>query len=729
MSHFVSRDYWEERYVKGGTSGAGSYKHLAQFKADVINLIVPELRVHSIIDFGVGDGNQLRLINLGNETTGTRVDYTGVDVSPRAIAMCRAVYPDLRFMLDTEAVSMCISADMVMSCDVIYLLVEDSAYEKYMDDMFRMASRYVLIYARDSEKNHATHVKFRKFTTRIATSHPEWNLCAHIPQMYAQNILGANNESTSPSDFYIYKKGPTPPSASLPVRRGRVVITGSFGSRGAQNVVYRFMEVYARRVGADFYVLNDHSMHYIRHARHEYSVFLEQVRVGRGNNIAYAFKILSIHYMLQQYESVLWLDDSCIVDVERCEDVFTKYNSSLCMVAAYNEGERRELSSVRFDVEFVKQCKNGFMLDPSRYVNTGVLLCHTSFLECLNVASLMDHTDLLASKYPTQAFFNYIIQSSCGDHRLSCIDPLFNTMFFDCEYNETGRKKIAEDIADTYLEHSQVGIFHVTGFYKNRGSIIRRIAKFVTHKLITISLTTWSERLGVVHLALQSILNQDPAPRSIVLWLASDEIPEDQTLPESLQRTITASNHVIKVRYVPKNIMSYKKLVPALLDTELHDHCIVTADDDIIYQPGWFSALLDTHIDHPKSIVAHRVRKIKFPEPYVSWPLVQKHTNGNAAELLPTGCGGILYPPRSLHKNVLGMDLAMHIAPTADDLFFWIHALMNRTPVVLTKHPMYREREIPNTSKHGLAKINVEGGQNDLIFRKLLDHYNLSIRV
>ena len=34
---FNSRKYWNNRYAKGGTSGEGSYNHLAQFKGDVIN--------------------------------------------------------------------------------------------------------------------------------------------------------------------------------------------------------------------------------------------------------------------------------------------------------------------------------------------------------------------------------------------------------------------------------------------------------------------------------------------------------------------------------------------------------------------------------------------------------------------------------------------------------------------------------------------------------------------
>jgi hypothetical protein len=69
------------------------------------------------------------------------------------------------------------------------------------------------------------------------------------------------------------------------------------------------------------------------------------------------------------------------------------------------------------------------------------------------------------------------------------------------------------------------------------------------------------------------------------------------------------------------------------------------------------------------------------------------------------------------------MELALRLAPTADDLFFWIHAVLNRTSVVLTKQPIVDVIELPGASENGLAQINCVLGQNDVIVRKLLDHY------
>ena len=56
---FNSSKYWEDRYKNGGNSGAGSYNTLAKFKASVINHFIENNKIQSLIDYGVGDGNQL----------------------------------------------------------------------------------------------------------------------------------------------------------------------------------------------------------------------------------------------------------------------------------------------------------------------------------------------------------------------------------------------------------------------------------------------------------------------------------------------------------------------------------------------------------------------------------------------------------------------------------------------------------------------------------------------
>ena len=64
----------------------------------------------------------------------------------------------------------------------------------------------MIIYARDEDLNHTHHVKFRKFTNYIQNTFENWKLIQHIPNRFKQILIGHNNDTTSPSDFYIFKK-------------------------------------------------------------------------------------------------------------------------------------------------------------------------------------------------------------------------------------------------------------------------------------------------------------------------------------------------------------------------------------------------------------------------------------------------------------------------------------------------------------------------------------------
>jgi cyclopropane fatty-acyl-phospholipid synthase-like methyltransferase len=171
-----SSTYWESRYVRGGTSGAGSYGVQAEFKASFLNEFVARNAVKSVIEFGCGDGNQLQFARYPA--------YLGLDVSRSAVKMCADAFKDdlsKSFLCyDPDAFSdpaRFIRADLALSLDVIYHLVEDNVFETYMRNLFDAADRFVIVYATDHERrNRAPHVRNRMFTTWIETHMPDWEL-------------------------------------------------------------------------------------------------------------------------------------------------------------------------------------------------------------------------------------------------------------------------------------------------------------------------------------------------------------------------------------------------------------------------------------------------------------------------------------------------------------------------------------------------------------------------
>lgn len=197
-----SANYWEDRYRQGGTSGAGSYDRLAQFKAQVLNTFVRENNIRSVIEFGSGDGAQLELADYP--------DYTGVDVSTTAIETTRRRFAGnsaIRF-LHTAEVPDDLQADLVLSLDVIYHLVEDEVFNDYMTQLFAASSRWVIIYAsNESQPPQTPHVRHREFTRWIDANEPRFRLIQRIPNAYPYSA--DDPDHTSFADFYIFELSPT----------------------------------------------------------------------------------------------------------------------------------------------------------------------------------------------------------------------------------------------------------------------------------------------------------------------------------------------------------------------------------------------------------------------------------------------------------------------------------------------------------------------------------------
>lgn len=196
-----SAAYWEQRYKDGGNSGAGSYNRLAHFKAAMINDFVSTNNVEDVIEYGCGDGNQLTLANYKR--------YTGFDVSDAALNKCRQTFKgdgtkSFRKFDDYKGET----ADLSMSLDVVYHLVEDAVFDLYMRRLFSSSRRFVLIYSSNDEalnlRKGANHVRHRKFTDLVGSNTQAWTLITYLPNEFPYDESDPDN--TSFADFYIFAK-------------------------------------------------------------------------------------------------------------------------------------------------------------------------------------------------------------------------------------------------------------------------------------------------------------------------------------------------------------------------------------------------------------------------------------------------------------------------------------------------------------------------------------------
>ena len=194
-----SEIYWEQRYAAGGTSGAGSYGEFAKFKAEILNAFVAEKGVKSVIEFGCGDGNQLTLAEYPS--------YLGFDISEAAVNACRKRFegdPTKAFDVIPRYGGQ--QADLAVSLDVVYHLVEDEIFDEYMRKLFIASKQYVVVYSSDTDDNRGfdgTHVKHRRFSSWIKRNLPGWRLIKHIPNRYPYR---GDHRTGSFAEFFFYER-------------------------------------------------------------------------------------------------------------------------------------------------------------------------------------------------------------------------------------------------------------------------------------------------------------------------------------------------------------------------------------------------------------------------------------------------------------------------------------------------------------------------------------------
>ena len=171
-----SAAYWESRYAAGGASGLGSTGPQAAWKADVVNRWVRELGVTSVVDLGCGDGQQLALAEYPR--------YLGIDASGTAVRRCMARFADDRTksflrLAPGEFADPAgwLRADLALSMEVLFHLVEREVFEDHLRLLFSSARRWVVICSNDTDGGErVAHERHRSFTPWVAEHEPGWEL-------------------------------------------------------------------------------------------------------------------------------------------------------------------------------------------------------------------------------------------------------------------------------------------------------------------------------------------------------------------------------------------------------------------------------------------------------------------------------------------------------------------------------------------------------------------------
>ena len=197
-------EYWQRRYRSGGNSGSGSYGALAEFKAETLNRFVRQHGVASVIEFGCGDGNQLRQAEYPS--------YIGLDVAREAIRLCKSQFaadPTKSFFLyDPECFvdhAQLFWAEAAVSLDVIFHLVEDRVFEQYMAHLFQCAKHFVIIYSSNRDiLTNSPHERHRNFGDYVEQHFADWRLVERVENPFPLSKYPPPLGSLA--DFYFYER-------------------------------------------------------------------------------------------------------------------------------------------------------------------------------------------------------------------------------------------------------------------------------------------------------------------------------------------------------------------------------------------------------------------------------------------------------------------------------------------------------------------------------------------
>ena len=243
---------------------------------------------------------------------------------------------------------------------------------------------------------------------------------------------------------------------------------------------------------------------------------------------------------------------------------------------------------------------------------------------------------------------------------------------------------------------------------------------------IVVSMTSFPQAIPFAINAIRSILKGSVLPDKLVLYLTFSQFGY-AGIPEELKH-LSDSSAIFEIRDYARDIRSYRKLIPALID--FPDAIIVTVDDDVWYHRHMLRDLLNLHSQLPHAVLAHRAKRIAPGKPYRKWKkyrwydFVFKRIHNDFVNL-QTGVGGVLYPPHSLRKDMLDVELFTKVAPSCDDIWFWAAAVVNGYPTIPVPFGRNKPRGLHKPKELSLKTTNFKNGidRNATAFNAIIERY------
>lgn len=238
---------------------------------------------------------------------------------------------------------------------------------------------------------------------------------------------------------------------------------------------------------------------------------------------------------------------------------------------------------------------------------------------------------------------------------------------------------------------------------------------------VILSLTSFPVRLHLVHYCIRSLLQQTYKPDRIILWLTKEEC-KNVMLPKELEEL---KQYGLEINYSEVNLKPHNKLYHTM--KRYPDAVIVTVDDDCIYESKLIERLVKAYKSHPNCVCCNMAHEITLkggaPDLYRNWNGGAVGKSGISNYFVALGVCGVLYPANCFDNEYFDVSLIKDLALSADDL--WLKATELRLGISVYKIAPHCKTPytIGGSQKVALGRINNGQKRNDVVMKKLCEHY------
>lgn len=237
---------------------------------------------------------------------------------------------------------------------------------------------------------------------------------------------------------------------------------------------------------------------------------------------------------------------------------------------------------------------------------------------------------------------------------------------------------------------------------------------------IIVSFTSFPARILCACDVAKLMLKQTVKVDKVVLCLAESQFP-GKVLPREFNAIKDKRFEILW----GEDIRPHKKYYYAML--KYPDAIVITVDDDISYPLDLVEHLLELYVKYPRAVSCLRGHTIKLKDAYSfseyrEWHDFTKITNEPSLLALPTGVGGVLYPPHIFPDTLFDIEVIKEKCLITDDLWLKWCALINGVPCVMSDSG-FNMSYIEDSQEQSLWKSNLNQNHNDEAWNSITEWY------